>query len=106
MWMRRVARRVAAILLTLVAGGLLGATMVRFAPGFGSGEEELDARLNAASQQAVRDSNAGERNLLEFYGRYLAGIAHGDLGVSRSLGRPVRELLAQRLPVTMRVAGL
>ena len=106
MWMRRAARRMAGILVTLVAGGFLGATMVRYAPGFGVDEEELDARLNAASQQALRESPSGERNLFAFYGRYLSGVAHGDLGTSRSLGRPVRELMAERLPVTMRIAGL
>ena len=33
--------------------------------------------------------------------RYLTGLAHGDLGFSRSLNRPVSELLKERLPLTL-----
>ena len=36
-----------------------------------------------------------------FYVRYLSGLLHGDLGFSRSLNRPVSELLKERLPLTL-----
>jgi len=44
----------AKILITVLIGGFLGATLVRLAPGFGVDEEELDARLSAQSIQALR----------------------------------------------------
>ena len=94
----RQARR---ILITALAGGLLGATLVRLGPGFGVDEREFDPRLNAQSIQAIRDERARDNNIGLFYARYLAGVVHGDLGFSRSLNRPVSELLKERLPLTL-----
>ena len=94
----RQARR---ILLTALVGGLLGATLVRLGPGFGVDEREFDARLNAQSQQAIRAERAQDNNIALFYVRYLSGLVHGDLGFSRSLNRPVSELLKERLPLTL-----
>jgi len=37
---------------------------------------------------------------VRFYAHHLAGMLHGDLGVSPSLKRPIAELITQRLPVT------
>jgi len=89
----------------LVLAGLLGATLIRFAPGFGVDERELDARLSAGSLHAIRQESAAGENLLAFYSAYLGGLLSGDLGVSRSLQRPVRDLLGERLPVSLRLAG-
>jgi len=89
------------ILLTVLLGGLLGATLVRLGPGFGADERELDSRLSTESLQAIRAEHARENNIALFYLRYLAGLAHGDLGFSRSLNRPVAELLRERLPLTL-----
>ena len=80
--------------------------MVRFAPGFGVDERELDTRLHEDSIQALRRSHSEERNLLRFYSSYLAGAVHGNLGVSHSFGRPVTQLFAERLPVTLRTVAL
>jgi peptide/nickel transport system permease protein len=94
----RQARR---ILLIAVFGGLLGATLIRMGPGFGIDEREMDNRLNTESRQAIRAERASENNIAAFYFRYLSGVAHGDFGFSRSLNRPVSELLKERLPLTL-----
>lgn len=94
----RQARR---IVLTVVLGGLLGATLVRLGPGFGVDERELDSRLSAASQQAIRAERARDSNIGAFYFHYLAGLLRGDFGFSQSLNRPVAELLRERLPLTI-----
>ena len=94
------------LLVTLLAGGFLGATLVRFGPGFGTDERELDPRLSAQSIATLRQSRVGDNDLPAFYFRYLTGLIRGDLGVSRSLGRPVTELLGERLPVTLRAIGI
>ncbi len=98
-------RQLRRVLLTAVLGGLLGATLVRLAPGFGVDERELDTRLSAQSQQAIRAERARDANIPAFYFRYLAGLLHGDFGFSRSLNRPVSELLAERLPLTLASLG-
>jgi len=94
----RQARR---ILLIAVLGGLLGATLVRMGPGFGIDEREMDNRLNSDSRQAIRSERTAENNIAVFYFRYLSGLAHGDFGFSRSLNRPVSQLLKERLPLTL-----
>jgi peptide/nickel transport system permease protein len=89
------------ILLIALLGGLLGATLVRMGPGFGIDEREMDNRLNAESRQAIRSERASENNIGVFYFRYLAGLVQGDFGFSRSLNRPVSQLLKERLPLTL-----
>ena len=42
-----------------------------------------------------------DQPLLTQLGHFLAGLVHGDLGLSTSLGRPVTELLAAHLPLTL-----
>jgi peptide/nickel transport system permease protein len=104
--LRWLARNVAIILLTALLGGLAGATLVRFAPGFGVDERELDMRLNASSVEALRQTNGQHENLLAFYAHYLGRILHGDLGYSSALQRPISELLPERLPDTLKSVGL
>ena len=93
-----------------LCGALVSATLVRFAPGFGVQERELDPRWSASSVEALRQQQALHQGLPSFYFHYLSALVHGDLGESDSLKRPVRELLQQRLPVTgnsvLRALGL
>jgi peptide/nickel transport system permease protein len=94
------------ILIVVLLGGFLGATLVRFAPGFGVDEAELDTRLNNQSVESLREAQGQDRNLFIFYSRYLNQLAHGDLGISRTLQRPVTQLLVERFPETMKSVGL
>jgi peptide/nickel transport system permease protein len=96
----QLAKHAARICLTVVLGGLLGATLVRFAPGFGVDEEELDSRLSRQSIQALRAAEPAGRSVASFYLDYLTRFLHGDLGRSRSLQRPVIVLLKERAPET------
>ncbi len=75
---------------------------MRLAPGLGIDAQELDPRLSETSLQAVRDARAGERNILSYYLHFLAQALRGEFGVSTSLGRPVGELLGERMPLTAR----
>jgi peptide/nickel transport system permease protein len=83
-----------------IGGALFSATLVRFAPGYGVQERELDPRWSAQSVEALRQKEVLRQGLASFYFHYLSALAHGDLGQSDSLKQPVRELLRQRLPVT------
>lgn len=90
------------ILLLALLGGLLGATMVRLSPGFGTDEQDLSLTLSDQSREALRAERMADANIARFYLHYLAGLVRGDFGFSRSLNRPVAELLKERLPETLR----
>jgi peptide/nickel transport system permease protein len=92
------ALRVAAIMLL---ASFTGAMLMRMAPGFSSDDQELNSGLSAQSIQAIRQSRLSDANVPRFYAQYLASLARGDLGASRSLNQPVKELLRERLPVTL-----
>jgi peptide/nickel transport system permease protein len=102
----RIARHLATIVGIVLLGGLLSATLVRLAPGFDTDEHAFDPSLNAESVRALRQARAGEHHILRFYIAYLRGAVHGDLGNSHTLGQPVQNLLRERWPVTLRVAGI
>ncbi len=103
---RLILGKLAAIAALVLLGGLLSATLVRLAPGFDSDERELDPTLSAESINALRQSHANEHNIFSFYTGYLRNAVHGDLGTSHALGQPVQQLLRERWPVTLRVAGI
>lgn len=95
-----------ALLATVLLGGLLSATLVRLAPGFDTDERVLDPHLNAASVQALENARHRDDNIFYFYCSYLSRAAHGDLGNSIALGQPVRVLLRERIPLTVRLLGI
>jgi peptide/nickel transport system permease protein len=68
---------------------------------FDSDERLLDARLNRESIDTIRQDRAAERAVASYYVGSLWRMTHGDLGISRTLQRPVRELLAERASVTL-----
>ncbi len=105
MW-KRLAIRFLAISCTVLLGAVVSATLVRFAPGFDSDEHQLDSRLSAETVAAMKADRTANRNLAAFYFNYISRSFHGDFGFSSSLGRPVRELLAERIPETLKTCGL
>jgi peptide/nickel transport system permease protein len=105
--MKNLRRKIVGHVLFLVGavllGGLFSATLVRLAPGFDVDERELDPHLNAQSLQALRDQRRQDHNVFWFYMAYMKRAAHGDLGTSLALGQPVRTLLHDRIPLTLRL---
>jgi oligopeptide transport system permease protein len=56
-------------------------------------------RLSDDARRNVEHEYGLDQPLYEQFGRYLLGLAHGDLGVSfQSRGRPVSDILAERIP--------
>ena len=94
-------RLVAVMLMASFAGAML----IRVAPGFSSDEQELNSSLSAQSIQAIRQAHLMDSNVPHFYGQYLLSLMKGDLGTSRSLNQPVKDLLRERLPVTLANLG-
>src|SRR5262245_61615764 len=95
--LRRAGRALLGILITTLLGGIIAASLIRFAPGFDTDARELDPRLSEESRQYIRSSRS--------FTAYLQRIFKGDLGASQALGRPVSELLVERAPVTLRSVG-
>jgi len=82
--------------------GLVGATLIRLAPGFGMDERLLDARLSGQSIRALENEHQDQQNSVVFYARFLGGLLHGDAGQSAVFGQPVRDLIRNRAPTTLR----
>jgi peptide/nickel transport system permease protein len=102
----KIAANVLGMLATVLLGGLLSATLVRLAPGFDADERELDPHLNAQSVQALRDARHEDHNIFHFYFSYMTRAVHGELGTSLALGQPVRTLLRDRAPLTLRLLSM
>ena len=98
---RRLIQPLITIVATALLGGLLGATLVRMAPGSDITQDELNFQLSAQSKEYFRALHAREQHVFTFYGYYLAELAKGDLGYSLLFQRPISELLKERLPVTI-----
>ena len=99
MTLRFVARHALRLVLTVLAAGFLGASLVRMAPAFGVSEHELDPRLSREFAPEKRPEPPG---VVRYYGHFLYGLATGDFGESPSLQRPIAELLRERLPVSLK----
>ena len=104
--LRRLSMHLVKLVATALLGGLLGATLVRFAPGFDVDVRELDPRLSSQTLEELRQQRRADNNIARFYGTYILNLVHGDLGFSHSLNQPARKLFAQRLPVTLREIGI
>ena len=83
----RLTKHLLRILLTLLLGGLLAATLIRYAPGFDTDEQQMDSRLSSESIEALRQQRAAQGNLFKFYGRFLSSAVRGDFGQSQTLNR-------------------
>jgi len=102
----KIAGHASALVATVLLGGLLSATLVRLAPGFDADERELDPHLSAESVQALRDARHKSHNVFRFYLSYMKRAMTGDLGTSLALGQPVRTLLRDRAPLTLRLLAI
>lgn len=99
----KIAGHALALVATVLLGGLLSATLVRLAPGFETDERQLDPHLGSQSLQVLKDARHADHNILRFYFSYMYRAVHGDLGTSLALGQPVRGLLRDRIPLTLRL---
>jgi peptide/nickel transport system permease protein len=103
---RTIARHGLTLVATALLGGLLSASLVRFAPGFDTDEATLNPHLSSQSIQALHQARTEQHNIFRFYLHSLQGALHGDLGTSISLKQPVSTLLHDRVPLTLRLVSL
>jgi peptide/nickel transport system permease protein len=105
-WLTNLVRRLLALALLTLAGGFLAATLVRYSPGYGTDERQLDTRLSQTSIDWIRSQHQQNSNVIRYYAGYLHAAVHGDFGTSESLHRPISELLSERFQVTLRSVSL
>jgi peptide/nickel transport system permease protein len=90
------------LLAIMLVASFIGAVLLRVAPGFSSDEQQLSGGLSSRSIEAIRQAHLADSNIPRFYVHYLGSLLRGDLGNSQSLNQPVKDLLRERLPVTLR----
>lgn len=61
--------------------------------------------VDPEQMQAYRERLGVDRPVAEQYVRWVSAAARGNLGVSFSTGRPVAEMIAERLPATVQLMG-
>lgn len=89
------------VVAVMLMASFAGAMLMRIAPGFSSDDQELNSGLSSQSIQAIRKAHLMDADIPHFYASYVASLIHGDLGTSRSLNQPVKDLLRERLPITL-----
>jgi peptide/nickel transport system permease protein len=99
-----VVRRLIAAVPVLFLVTLIAASIMQLVPGDPAaviaGQSATDVEIAQLREQLGLDRPFIVR-LFEWY----AGLAHGDLGYSILLNRPVTEAIAERVPVTLALAG-
>ena len=107
MW-RRVARRVLQYALIILVAVSLNFAIPRLAPGSPIDylvPSEQVSTITPEQRERILSQFGLEKSLAEQYRSYLVGIAHGDLGYSIQKGRPVADMLLERLPWTLVLVG-
>jgi peptide/nickel transport system permease protein len=97
-------RRTLQAALTLVIALVLLFLLVHVLPGDPLAREG-DRALTPQQVEALRARYGLDRPLASQLLVFLAGIARGDLGASIQYGRPVTDLLLERLPATLLLGG-
>jgi peptide/nickel transport system permease protein len=62
--------------------------------------------LTSAQREALAHYFGLDQTWLVQYGRWMAGLFHGDLGLSYTFGRPVLAIILERFPNTLELAVL
>lgn len=101
----QLAERTLRSFLVLVLAGLLGAALVRFAPGWDVDEAQLDVRLARRSVERIGQERAQSHDPVSFYVKYLLGLGRGEVGRSELYGQAVAQLIRERFGVTTRTVA-
>ncbi|MDX2193585.1 MAG: ABC transporter permease [Gemmatimonadales bacterium] len=99
------ARRLATAALTLAVALTALFALMRAAPGDPLAQLTDDRPLPPEARDALRRRYGLDQPLPRQFLAFAAGALRGDLGVSIQYGRPVRDLLAERLGATLLLAG-
>jgi len=102
--MRLILPRIGSVLLVVFGVCTLVFLLIHLVPG-DPVEAMLGESARPADRQALRAALGLDRPLGEQYLRYLGGLVRLDPGQSFQFQRPVADLLAERIPATLELAG-
>jgi oligopeptide transport system permease protein len=102
---RYLARRLLQFIPVFVGATLLIFLMVWAIPGDPIAALAGDRHMSETVREEIRDRYNLNDSLIVQYGKYMGGVFQGDFG-DDFRGRPVTDLLSQRLPITARLALL
>jgi peptide/nickel transport system permease protein len=100
-----VARRLASLVLTLLAAAVVVFWALSVLPG-DPASFMLGTQADPASLAALRAELGLDRPLAERFGAWLAGMATGDMGTSHIYRVPVGDLVGERLAVSLPLAAM
>lgn len=98
-------RRSAQAGITLAVAVMLMFVLMRAAPGDPLSRLSGDRPLSSKEMAVLRARYGLDQPILNQLGAFLQGLVHGDLGASIEYGRPVTQLLAERLPASLLLGG-
>lgn len=99
------ARRILQSLITLVISVLLVFTLFSIIPGsFVNAMGGEKRNINAALKERMQEELRLDEPIPQRFVAYIAGMAHGDLGTSFSMRRPVADILSERFVASLRLA--
>jgi peptide/nickel transport system permease protein len=102
---RYLLRRVASLIVTLLVVSVVTFLLLRVIPG-DPAQLILGADSPGDSLRELQHELGTDRPLLAQYLSWVGSVARGELGVSLRHKRPVLDLIVERLPVTLSLAGL
>ena len=101
--LRFLARRLVLTIPVLLGVATLVFSLIHLIPG-DPAQSMLGESASQADVEALRHTLGLDRPLLEQYGRFLGGLARGDLGTSLRTGEPVAQQIRDRVPATIELA--
>lgn len=99
------AKRCLTLLLTLVATSVIVFAVLEILPG-NAAQVLMGADADPAAVAAKTIELGLDRPAPQRYAQWVAGLAHGEMGLSYAYGTPVSELIAERLQLTVPLAVL
>lgn len=103
--MKAVLKKLIFLILTLFLVLVLTFVIFQLIPG-DSALSKLSVTADTASVEALRENLGLNLSLSERFFTWFGGVLKGDFGTSLQYGMPVKELLAERFPVTIWLAAL
>ncbi|WP_293458824.1 ABC transporter substrate-binding protein [Phenylobacterium sp.] len=102
---RYVAGRLLALALTFLAASVIVFALIQVLPG-DPAAYMMGLNANPEALAALRGQMGLDQPLAERYLRWIAGLAHGDFGVSYTYRVPVAQLIGERIAVSLPLAVL